>query len=59
MTNVAVWLRYYVYIFAILSHLTMVNQCLTILFCKNYVSLERSPLDEMKKKHYTIGKEEM
>ena len=48
--NVAVWLSCYVYIFAILSYLTMVNQCLTFLFfSKNYVSLQRSPLDKAKK----------
>ena len=49
MTNVAVWLSCYVYIFAILSYLTTVNQCLTVFFSKNYVSLEISPLDEAKK----------
>ena len=30
--NVAVWLSFYVYSFTFLSYLTMVNQCLTILF---------------------------
>ena len=50
MTNVAVWLSCYVYNFAILSYLVTVNQCLTIFFSKNYVSLERSPYDEAKKK---------
>ena len=47
-TNVAVWIGCDVYVFAILSYRTTVNQCLTILFSKNYVSLERSPLDEAK-----------
>ena len=32
--------------FILLNH---VNQCLTKFFCRNYVSLERSPLDEAKK----------
>ena len=50
MTDVAVWLSCYVYIFAISAYLTVVNQCLTkIFFSKNYVSLEGSPLDEAKK----------
>ena len=35
--------------FAISTYLTTVNHCLTIFFSKNYVSLERSPLDEAKK----------
>ena len=30
-----------------------------IFFPKNYASLERSPLDEVKKKHQTIEKVEM
>ena len=42
-TNVALLLSSYVYIFAILSYLSTVNQWLTIFFSKNYVSLERSP----------------
>ena len=48
-----------IYIFAILLYLTMVNQCLTIFFFKNYMSLEMSPLDEAKKKHQTIEKVEI
>ena len=50
MTNVAVWLSYYAYTFAILSYLPTVNQRLAI-FCfhKNYVPLERSPLGKAKK----------
>ena len=39
----------YVYIFAILTYVTTVNQCLTIFFSKSYVSLERSTSDEVKK----------
>ena len=39
MTNVAVWLSCYAYIFAILSYLTTTNQCLTIFFAKECVSL--------------------
>ena len=54
MTNIAIWLSCYVYIFAILLYLTTVNQCLTIFFFINYMSLEMSPLDEAKKKHQTI-----
>ena len=46
MTDVAVWLSCYVYFFAISIYLTTVNQCFKTLFSKNYVSLERSPLDE-------------
>ena len=38
MTDAAVWLSCYVCIFAILTYLTMFNQCLTIFFSKNYVS---------------------
>ena len=56
MTDAAVWLSYYVYIFAILTNLATVNQCLTTFFPKNYVSLERSTLNEVKKKHQTIEK---
>ena len=48
-----------IYIFAILLYLTTVNQCLTIFFFKNYMSLEMSPLDEAKKKHQTIEKVEI
>ena len=39
----------YTPIFAILTYLTTVNQCLTRFFSKIYESLERSPLDEAKK----------
>ena len=39
----------YIYIFAILSCLTTINQCLTTFFSRKYVSVERSPLDEAKK----------
>ena len=49
MTEVGAWLSGYVYIFAISTYLTTVNQCSTIFFSKNYVSLERSPLDEANK----------
>ena len=49
MTHVAVWLSCYVYIFAISTYLTTVKQRLRrFFFSKNYVSLERSPLDEVK-----------
>ena len=56
MTDAAIWLTCYVYIFAILTYLTTVNQCLTIFFPK-IMSLKRSPLDETKK-HQTIEKVE-
>ena len=49
MTDVAVWLSYYVYILAISTYLTTVKQCLNIIFSKSYVSLERFALDEAKK----------
>ena len=50
MTDAEVWLSYYVCIFAVSAYLTKVNQCLTIFFfSKNYVSLKRSPLDQMEK----------
>ena len=49
MTDVIVWLSYYVYVFAIRTNLTTLNQCLTIFFSKNYVSLKICPLDEVKK----------
>ena len=48
MTDLAVWLSCCAYIFAILTYLTMVKQCLTIYFFPTIVSLERSPLDEVK-----------
>ena len=48
MTDAAVWLSCYVYIFDILTYLTMVNQYLAIFFSKNYESLQRSSLDELK-----------
>ena len=46
MTDIVVWLSCYGYIFAISTYLITVNQCLKIFFSKNYVSLERSPLDK-------------
>ena len=46
--KVAVCLSCYVYIFAILSNLATVKQSSTIFFSKNYVSLERPPLDKAK-----------
>ena len=49
MTDGAVWLSCYLYIFAISTNLTTVNQRLTNVFTKNYVLLERSSLDEAKK----------
>ena len=49
MTNISVWLSCSVYILAILLYLTTFNHCLTIFFFKYYVSLERLPLDEVKK----------
>ena len=48
MKNNAVWLSCYVYMFAISTYLTTVKQCLRTYFFKNYVSLERSLLDEAK-----------
>ena len=57
--NVAVWSSCYAYIFAFLSYLTTVNKCLTIFFSTNYGSLQRSPLDEAKKKHQTMENLEM
>ena len=47
----AVWLNCYVYILAILTYLTTVNQRLTIFFSPKitYVSWERFSLDEVKK----------
>ena len=50
MTDVAVWLSYYIYVFAISAYLTMVNQRVTIFFSKVYVSLERPLVDEEKKR---------
>ena len=46
----AVWLNCYVYILAILTYLTTVNQRLTIFFFPKitYVSWERFSLDEVK-----------
>ena len=47
----AVWLNCYVYILAILTYLTTVNQRLTIFFFPKitYLSWERFSLDEVKK----------
>ena len=42
--------------FHYLSYLTTVNQSLTIFFSKNYVSLERSPSEEVKKSIKTLKK---
>ena len=42
--------------FHYLFYLTTVNQSLTIFFSKNDVSLERSPSEEVKKKHQTTEK---
>ena len=49
MTNVAVWLSHYVYIFAILSYLATVNQCLTMFFSQKLCDIGKSPLDEAEK----------
>ena len=49
MTDVAVWLSCYVYIFAIWTYLTTANQSLTIFFLKNNMSLLRSTVDDLKK----------
>ena len=57
MRNVAIWLSCYVYIFAILTYLTTVNQCLAIFFSKNYTSWEISLLEEAKKGIKTLEKE--
>ena len=56
MTDIVVCLSCYVYIFAILTYLTTVNQCLTMVFSIEYVSLERSPLDEAKKSIKALNK---
>ena len=50
-------LNNFVYIFAILSYLTTVNQCLAIFFSKNYTLWEISPLEEAKKGIKTLKKE--
>ena len=55
-TNVAVSFSCYVYIFAILSYSNMLNQCLTIFFSRNCVSLERYPLDEAKRSNKPLKK---
>ena len=44
------WLSCYLFIFAILTYLTMVKKCITIFFSKNDVSLETSPLNEARKR---------
>ena len=49
MKDVPVWLSCYVYIFAISTNLTTVNQCLTIYCSKSYLPLNRSPLDKTRK----------
>ena len=48
-------------LFAIISYLATVNRYLTIFFffSQRIRSLERSPLDEVKKKHETIEKLEI
>ena len=57
-TNVAVWLSCCVYIFAILSYLTTVNQCLTIFFQKSYV-IGKISIRKSQKKPQTIENVEM
>ena len=44
---------------AISTYLNMLNQCLTMLFSKNFVSLKRSPLYQAIKEHKTIEKVKM
>ena len=60
MTDSAVWLNCYVYIFAILTYLTTVNQRLTIFFSQNYVrAMGKIFIRWSEKKHQTIEKVDM
>ena len=59
MTNVAVWLSHYVYIFAILSYLTTVNQCLTTFFSQKLCDIGNISIRWSRKKHETIEKVDM
>ena len=59
MTDAVVWLSSYVYIFAIWTYLTTVNQCLAILFFQKLGDIGKISIRWSEKKHKTIEKFEM
>ena len=56
MTNVAVWLSCYAYIFAILSYLTTVNQSLIIFFIQKLCVIGKISIRRSEKKQQVIEK---
>ena len=59
MTDVIVWLSCYVYIFAIWTYLTTVNQCLTIFFFRKLCVIGKISIRWSEKKNKTIEQMEM
>ena len=59
MTDAAVRLSGYVYIFAVLTYLTTVNQCLTIFFSQKLCVIGKIFIRWSEKKHQTIEKVDM
>ena len=59
MTDAAVWLSCYVYIFATLTYLTKVNQCLTKLFPKKLSVIGKIFIRWSEKKYQTIEQVDM
>ena len=59
MTDAAVWLSCYVYIIAISTYLTTVNQCLTISFFQELCVIGKISIRLSEKQHQTIEKVEM
>ena len=59
MTYAAVWLSFYVFIFAILTYLTTVNQCLTIFFVQKLCAIGKIFIRWSEKKHQIIEKVDM
>ena len=59
MTYAVVWLSFYVFIFAILTYLTTVNQCLTIFFVQKLYAIGKIFIRWSEKKHQIIEKVDM
>ena len=59
MTNFVIWLSCEVYIFAIWTYLTTVNQCLTIFFSQKFCVIRKISIRWSEKKHKPIEKVEM
>ena len=58
MTDVVVWLGCYVYIFAIWTYLTTINQCLRIFFFKKLYVIREISIESCEKNSETIKKVE-